>query len=105
MWLVNVANASHHLYGVCINQSTWCSPFVCKNDPAVYPAGKLDARTHAHWDMLLELRRAIPDQIIVFNNLNMTGFLAGFDHEYEKSTGALDQLKSLLLETLAHQVQ
>ena len=104
MWLANVVNTSQHLDGLFIDQGKWCSSFVCKNDPDVYPAGKLDAWTHAHWDMLLELRCAIPDQILVLSNLNVTDFPAGFDHEYEKFTGMLDQFKSLPLDAVAGRV-
>jgi hypothetical protein len=94
-WLANVVNTSRQLDGVFIDQGKYCSPFACKDRPGVYPAGKLAAWAEGHWQMLLELRTAIPSQILILNNLNTTDFPAGFDHEYEHFNGSLPQLKAL----------
>jgi hypothetical protein len=98
-WLQHVVNTSCDLDGVFVDQAKWCAPFVCGKRPGTYPPGKRDAWAQGHWAMLLQLRRMLPDKIIVINNLNMTDFPAGFDHEYERfngsATGNVYQLSSL----------
>lgn len=81
-WIENVVDATRLLDGVFVDQAKWCSPFVCGKRPGTYPPGKRDAWAQGHWAMLLKLRAVLPDKIIVINNLNMTEFPAGFDHEY-----------------------
>ena len=94
-WIANVVNTSLHMDGVFIDQGKWCSPFVCKDRPGVYSPGVLEAWTAGHWDMLLRLRAAIPNQILILNNLNTTKFPTGFDHEYEKFNGSVGLLSEL----------
>ena len=102
-WLEHVVNASRTLDGVFVDQAKWCGPFVCGKRNGTYAPGKRDAWTQAPWAMLLKLRVLLADKIVLINNLNMTDFPAGFDHEYEHfgergslnaSTAAL-QLRSL----------
>jgi hypothetical protein len=96
-WLEHVVNASRTLDGVFVDQAKWCNPFVCGKRNGTYAPGKRDAWAQGHWAMLLKLRALLPDKTILINNLNMTDFPAGFDHEYERlnvSAAALE-LRSL----------
>ena len=94
-WLANVVNTSQQMDGLFIDQGKWCSPFACKSAPGVFAPGRLDNWTHGHWQTLQRLRAALPDQLIILNNLNTTDFPRGFDHEYEHFNATLPQFVGL----------
>jgi hypothetical protein len=80
-WLENVLNTTRDMDGVFVDQGEWCSQFVCNKPPGMITPSAIDAYAHGHWDMLTRLRRAMPDKIILLNNLNLTDFPPPFDHE------------------------
>lgn len=65
-----------------VDQGTWCPAFVCNKPPGMLTPTTIAAYAHGHWDMLTRLRLAMPDKIILLNNLNLTDFPPPFDHEY-----------------------
>eukprot|EP00040_Diaphanoeca_grandis_P003027 m.23479 g.23479 ORF g.23479 m.23479 type:complete len:392 (-) comp14223_c0_seq1:100-1275(-) len=93
-WIQTLVNTTIDMDGVFVDQAKWCSPFACK-PPSILSPIKLAAWTEGHWQMLLNLRKALPLKLIVINNLNTTDFPLGFDHEYEKFDANASRIQQL----------
>ena len=77
---------------------------MCPKPADTYAPGQLLKVNQGHWDVVLGIREALDDKIVILNNFNITDFPVGFDHEYVNFTGSVDQIKGLQLDAASNRL-
>ena len=96
-WIILLKNTTDSIYidGVFIDQGHWNCPIVSLKHKSLFKPGQQDLWAQSHWDMLLDLRNVLSDQIIILNNHNTSDYPSQFDHEYETFNGSVPQIQAL----------